>query len=72
MTRAFISYLVIVITFLDNPVDMGNSPSDKERDSKGGDVKVGGPKTDKDSVDDTKDGEAPADALNDHLSTRIG
>lgn len=63
---------MIIVPFLDNPVDMGNGSSDKKRDSECRDVKARSPKADKDSVDDTKDGKSPADPIKDNLSTRIG
>ena len=45
--------------------------SDKERDSEGWDVQARSPKTDKDSVDDTKNSEPPADAIKGDLFSRI-
>jgi hypothetical protein len=71
-TRTFIPYVVIVVPFLDNPVDVGNGSSDKERESKGRDIKAGSPKTNKESVEDTKDGESPTDAVKGDLSTHVG
>jgi len=63
---------MIVVPFLDNPVDVGNGSGDKERDGECRNVKSRSPKTDKDGVDYTKDGESPADAFKGDLSTRIG
>jgi hypothetical protein len=63
---------MIVVALLDDPLNVGNGGSNKEGDSKGGDVEFGSPKTDKDSVEDTKDDESPTDALNGDLSAGIG
>ena len=63
---------MVVVLFLDNPIDVGNGDSDKERDGEGWDVKARSPKTDKDSVDDPKNSEPPADALKGDLFTRVG
>lgn len=63
---------MVVVPFFDNPIDVGNGNSDKERDSECWDVKARSPKTDKDSVDDTKNGEPPADAIKGDLFSRIG
>jgi len=62
---------MVVIALFNDPVDVGNGRRDKERDGECRDVKAGGPKTDKDGVDDTKDGEPPADALKGDLSARV-
>ena len=63
---------MVVVPFFDNPIDVGNGNSDEERDSKRWDVKAGSPKTDKDSVDDTKNSEPPADAIKGDLFSGIG
>ena len=63
---------MVVVLFLDNPIDVGNGDSDKERDSEGWDVKARSPKTDKDGVDDTKDSEPPPDAVKGDFFTRVG
>jgi len=60
-----------MVPFFDNPVNVGNGSSDKERDSEGRDMKSRSRKADKDSIEDTKDGESPADAIKGDLSTRV-
>ena len=63
---------MVVVLFLDNPIDVGNGGSDKERDNECWDVQSRSPKTDKDSVDDTKNSEPPADSIKGDLFTRVG
>ena len=71
MIRTFIPKFMVVIAFLDNPIGVRDSCGDKERDSECRDVKAGSPKTDKDGIEDAKDGESPANALNGDLSARV-